>query len=102
MFGTAFFRGVNGHEALVIPRNALTGSIKEPKVFVVNQDTACLREIMIGAADDNLVEVISGLEPGEEVVVSGQINLEERSPVTVVNPPAGTPSGEPKPKSSNQ
>jgi len=85
MFGTAFFKGVNGHDALVIPRNALTGSIKEPKVFVVQGDTAFLREVMIGQVDDNLVEVLSGLTPGEEVVVSGQINLEKGSPVKVVN-----------------
>jgi membrane fusion protein (multidrug efflux system) len=94
MFGTAFFEGVNGHDALVIPRNALTGSIKEPKVFVVVGDTAILREVMIGQIDDNLVEITSGLEPGEEVVVSGQINLEERSPVIVVNRPSARASGE--------
>lgn len=85
MFGTAFFEGVNGHDALVIPRNALTGSIKEPRVFVVNRDTARLREIRLGQADDNQVEVIHGLEAGEKVVVSGQINLEEGSFVMVVN-----------------
>jgi RND family efflux transporter MFP subunit len=94
MFGTAFFRGVNGHDALVIPRNALTGSIKESKVFVVAGDTAILREVTIGQVDDNLVEITSGLEPGEEVVVSGQINLGQRSPVTVVNRPKVQTSAE--------
>jgi len=96
MFGTAFFRGVNGHDALVIPRNALTGSIKEPKVFVVVGDTAILREVTIGQVDDNLVEITSGLTSGEKVVVSGQINLEQRSPVTVVNPSLTEASGENK------
>ncbi len=85
MFGTAFFEGVNGHSALVIPRNALTGSIKEPKVFVIQGDTAYLRTISLGQADDNLVEVLHGMNSGEKVVVSGQINLENRSVVTVVN-----------------
>ena len=85
MFGTAFFEGVNGHNALVIPRNALTGSIKEPKVFVVRGDTAYLKAISLGEVDDNLVEVILGLSPGEQVVVSGQINLEDGSAVTRVN-----------------
>lgn len=96
MFGTACFRGLNGHDALVIPRNALTGSIKEPKVFVVVCDTAILREVTIGQVDDNLVEITSGLASGEEVVVSGQINLEQRSPVTVVNRSLTEASGENK------
>jgi len=85
MFGTAFFEGVNGHNALVIPRNALTGSIKEPRVFVVRGDTAYLKAIRVGTADDYLVEVLLGLTPGEKVVVSGQINLEDGSPVTLVS-----------------
>lgn len=84
MFGTVLFEDVNGHSALVIPRNALTGSIKEPKVFVVIGDSVQLREIGVGEADDNLVEVTRGLEPGELVVVSGQMNLENGSAVTVV------------------
>jgi len=84
MFGTALFEGVNGHSALVIPRNALTGSIREPKVFVVQGDSAFLKEIRIGESDDNLVEVTAGLSPGERVVVSGQINLAHGSAVTVV------------------
>lgn len=86
MFGTALFAGVNRHSALVIPRNALTGSIKEPKVFVVQGDTALLREISLGGSDDNLVEVTGGLVAGEHVVVSGQMNLENGSAVTVVTP----------------
>lgn len=86
MFGTVLFTGVNGHEALVIPRNALTGSIKEPRVFVVKDDTARLREIGLGLSDDNLVEVTSGLKAGEQVVISGQMNLEDGSLVTVVIP----------------
>lgn len=84
MFGTALFQGVNGHAALVIPRNALTGSIREPRVFVVENDTAFLKPIRTGLSDDNLVEVTEGLTPGERVVVSGQINLEHGSAVTVV------------------
>ncbi|MBE0646985.1 MAG: efflux RND transporter periplasmic adaptor subunit [Bacteroidales bacterium] len=88
MFGTAFFKGVNKRQAMVIPRNALTGSIKEPKVFVVKEDTAFLKEISLGMADDNLVEVTHGLNLGDRVVVSGQMNLEDGSVVTVVTQPS--------------
>ena len=85
MFGTAFFSGEKGHEALVIPREALVGSVKEPKVYVVEHDTAWLKEIRIGQADNREVEVTEGLNPGEVVVTSGQINLEDQTHVTIVN-----------------
>jgi membrane fusion protein, multidrug efflux system len=85
MFGTAFFEGVNGHEALIIPRNAVVGSIKEPRVFIVSGDSVLLQDILLGHADDNQVEVIDGLNKGDRVVVSGQINLEHGTHVTIVN-----------------
>lgn len=89
MFGTAFFTGINDRQALVIPRVAVVGSIKEPRVFVVTGDSVLMREIALGKSDDNQVEVVEGLREGEQVVVSGQINLENGTHITIVEP--GTP-----------
>jgi HlyD family secretion protein len=41
------------------------------QVHVVDGDLAVLRTVELGAASVGEIEVISGLEPGEEVVVSG-------------------------------
>lgn len=85
MFGTAAFGTGMPREALLITRNALVGSIKIPRIYVVEDNRAVLRDIRIGAANDHQIEVTGGLKPGEVVVVSGQLNLDNLAQVTIMN-----------------
>lgn len=85
MFGTASFGSDSPREALLIMRNSIVGSIKNPKVYIVEGNKALLRDIRIGSANDREVEVLDGLKEGESVVISGQINLENNMTVRVVN-----------------
>ena len=84
MFGTASFTFGDEKEALCIPRHSIIGSIKIPRVYVVEGDKAVLRDIRIGKATDIDVEVLEGLKPGDRIVTSGQINLDNNSLVTIV------------------
>jgi RND family efflux transporter MFP subunit len=85
MFGTAAFGSGGRREALLIPRNSIVGSIKTPKIFVVQNNKSILRNIRIGSANDHDVEVLDGLKEGEIVVTSGQINLDNNMSVRIVN-----------------
>ena len=85
MFGTGTFGSGSLREALVIPRNAIVGSIKDPKVYLVENNKAVLKDIRIGSANDYEVEIADGLKEGELVVTSGQINLDNNVTVKVVN-----------------
>ena len=85
MFGTASFTFGEEKEFLCIPRHAIIGSIKIPKVYIIEAGKAVIREIHIGKATDSDVEVLDGLKPGDKVVTAGQINLDNNSPVTIVN-----------------
>jgi len=85
MFGSAFFTSGSDRETLMIPRHAIVGSIKDPRVYVVEGDKALLRDIRIGTATDQEVEILEGLKAGELVVTSGQINLDNNSTVSIVN-----------------
>ncbi len=85
MFGTALFSVGSNRETLMIPRHAIVGSIKDPRVYIVEGDKAFLRDIRIGIATDKEVEVLEGLKAGEWVVTSGQINLDNNSTVSIVN-----------------
>ncbi|MEI7662114.1 MAG: efflux RND transporter periplasmic adaptor subunit [Bacteroidota bacterium] len=85
MFGTAHFGSGTMKQALVIARNAIVGSIKSPRIYVVENNRAVLRQIRIGSANDHDVEVLDGLKAGEQVVTSGQINLDNNVSVNVVN-----------------
>jgi RND family efflux transporter MFP subunit len=85
MFGTVKFFSSTKGESLMIPREALIGSVKNPKVYVVDNNTAKLVDLVIGRSYDNYLEVLSGLKEGQTIVVNGQNNLEENSKVKIIN-----------------
>ncbi|NJL85387.1 MAG: hypothetical protein HC886_04520 [Leptolyngbyaceae cyanobacterium SM1_1_3] len=45
------------------------------------QQVARLRPVELGSIQDNSYQVISGLEPGETIIVSGVINLQDGVPI---------------------
>lgn len=65
----------NELEALQIPKIALVEGTKNPFVYVVKGNKAEVLKITLGREFGEYVEVLSGLKEGDEVVVSGQINL---------------------------
>lgn len=85
MYGTASFGFNSEYETLIIPRTAIVGSIRSPRVYVVENNTAILKDIKLGNSTDKAVEVTEGLRAGERVITSGQINLDNNTLVSIVN-----------------
>lgn len=86
MFARVDFVSIQNSEHVIIPRRALTGSTKNASVFVVNAEgKAEYRQITVGKSAETELEVISGLQPGEALVVNGQNNLRNQTKVKVVN-----------------
>jgi len=83
MFAQVTFTAKTAHEGLVIPRNALIGSMKNPQVFVVENNIAKLRTLTIGAQSESFLEVLSGLTGNEQVVTEGRNNLKDGYTVTI-------------------
>jgi RND family efflux transporter MFP subunit len=77
VFARAHFVSLPKRESILIPREALTGSIKEPQVFVVENGIARLVSVSVGGDEGNLIEIASGIQENQEVVVNGQINLKD-------------------------
>ena len=71
-------------KVLMIPRTAIVSSVKDPAVYVVNDGVAQLTSIVTGRNYDTFLEVISGIKEGDQVVISGQINLSDNSKVSVL------------------
>ena len=84
MFARVNFRNPINSSALIIPRIALIGSIKNPRVYVVENGVAKLRNIVVGGEMGTNVEVLQGLREGDNIVVNGQINLKDDVAVNVV------------------
>lgn len=83
MFVNVNFGTVEKGESIVIPRVALVGSIKNPQVYVVENNVARLRNITSGISIGDKLEVLSGLSVGEIVVINGQINLQDSTSVII-------------------
>ncbi len=54
---------------LAVPATSVGYRAGEPTVFVVEGDRASLREVRTGLADGRFVEILSGIEPGQQVVL---------------------------------
>ena len=70
----------------VIPRSALIQTYNTWIVFVVPEDSsaATRKEVTIGIESDTMVEILSGLDVGENVVTEGQNFLTDGDPVRIV------------------
>ena len=67
---------------LQIPKLALVEGTKNPYVYVVENNVATIQKITVGREIGENIEVISGLQAGQEVVTSGQINLTSGSKIS--------------------
>jgi len=70
--------------ALLVPKKALLEEAGERFVFVINKDQAIRRTISVGFLDDQNAEILSGINPGEVVVISGQGSLRDGSKTEIV------------------
>lgn len=70
-------------KGLSVPVSALVGSAKQGKVFVVKGQQVELRTIRTGITTADKVQVLEGLQAGDQVVTSGQLNLEQGSAISI-------------------
>jgi len=71
-------------KSLMIPRDAIVSSVKDPSVYVVKGSSVKLVKIGVGRNYNSDIEVVSGLSAGDQVVTNGQINLTDGSKVSVI------------------
>lgn len=83
-FATASFGAAGKEEVLLIPRTAIVESLKDPYVYMLSNGKAERRNIKVGREANGFVEVLEGIKPGEQVITTGQINLEDGTPVEPV------------------
>jgi RND family efflux transporter MFP subunit len=85
MYGTVALSNSKSITALSIPRKALIGSSKNPKVYVVRNGKAKLTSFNAGTSDGEFIEVVSGLSASDKIVIKGQVNLQDNSNVKIAN-----------------
>jgi multidrug efflux pump subunit AcrA (membrane-fusion protein) len=71
-------------QTLVIPREAVIEVGGEMSVFVVEGKQAFRKPITLGYEQDRLVEVLKGLNEGDQVVIKGQQLIKDGSTIRVI------------------
>jgi membrane fusion protein (multidrug efflux system) len=67
------------------PEGALVSERAGYSLFVIEKGKAVRREVEIGLRRPGLVEIASGVKIGEEVVVEGQLQLNDGDQVEITN-----------------
>lgn len=79
------FSGGKSQKTILIPREALLESTRDASVYIIEKGRAVLRPIKVGTEYNGRIAVQQGLRPGEKVITSGQINLQNSTPVIISN-----------------
>jgi multidrug efflux system membrane fusion protein len=80
-------------KAVLVPSAAPQDSAKGTFVYVVKQDsTAELRPVKLGQRQGELVVVEEGLQPGERVILNGQLGVMPGGKVRVITGAPAAPA----------
>lgn len=71
-------------DRITLPRTAVLVDGAVPRVFLVREGRAVETEVSLGYSRGDRVEVTSGVQPGDTVVVVGQDNLRPDAPVRMM------------------
>ena len=86
--------------ALLIPANAVLTTPKGINVvFVVEEGKAHQREVELGISQEHDLQIIRGIEPGDQVIVAGYANLRDGQAVKIIGKDDKNGSDTPKGKS---
>ncbi|MCF0175486.1 MAG: efflux RND transporter periplasmic adaptor subunit [Bacteroidales bacterium] len=85
MFLKAVFSAEEGGKGILVPRSAIVGGLHSSMVYVYSNGKAAEREVSLGEMVGDKVEVLSGLGPGETIIVSGIMNITDGTEVKPVN-----------------
>jgi membrane fusion protein (multidrug efflux system) len=71
-------------DAVLLPREAVLRELRMAHVFVAENEIAEKRTVTLGFEEGDLIEVISGVEAGDQVIVAGQGGLKDGSVVKIL------------------
>lgn len=71
-------------DAVVVPRESVVRELREAHVFVVEGNVAKKRPVTLGLEEGAVVQTLSGVKPGDRVIVAGQGGLKDGSPIKIL------------------
>ena len=71
--------------ALLVAREAVLRELQSAHLFVIDGDAAKKRAIELGLEEGTVVEVLSGVEVGQQVIVAGQGGLKDGAKIKILD-----------------
>jgi multidrug efflux system membrane fusion protein len=93
------------HDADIVPNSAIQRGAPGTFVYVVKPEkTVAVQKVKLGPSDGQHIAILSGLEPGESVVIDGTDRLHDGAKVTISSPQpaASAAEGPPQPQDQQQ
>ena len=87
MYATAIFQTNNGVETqnmLTVPATAFVNGVSSGQIFVAQNGVAKLIKVTPGKVYGDKVQILNGLKNGDQVITSGQINLDNGSKINII------------------
>lgn len=69
---------------VLVPLNSVLSDSEGKYVFIIDDDIAIKKPVDVGITNDDMVEILNGIETQELIVVKGQCLLKQNYPVTIV------------------
>ncbi|SDD54432.1 RND family efflux transporter, MFP subunit [Algoriphagus faecimaris] len=83
MFGEVSLVNSLSASGIVIPSSAILGSDLQPQVYLVKNGKAILQDVKIARRMENQVLISAGLQPGDQIISSGLINVYEGANISI-------------------
>ena len=80
-------------QAVLLPREAVIRELQDAYVFVASSGVAEKRTVSLGLEEGARIEALSGVKPGEQVIVAGQGGLKQGSPIKIIPAPEASDLG---------
>ncbi len=84
MYVTIAFVGESQREGLLVPHSAITGGRDDAYLYTIKGGKAIKTPVVTGDMLGSRVEVLSGLQQGDSIVLEGLINISDGTPVKSV------------------
>ncbi|MCZ4336471.1 efflux RND transporter periplasmic adaptor subunit [Shewanella colwelliana] len=85
MFTRVELRYDTHSDVITVPYNAVINQDNEYALYVIDGENASRRAVTLGYREADTVEVVSGITPGEQIVIRGHQNLKDQSLVEVIS-----------------
>jgi len=91
------------HDADIVPNSAIQRGAPGTFVYVVKPEkTVAVQKVKLGPSDGQHIAILSGLEPGESVVIDGTDRLHDGAKVTISSPQPAASAAEDPPQPQDQ